>query len=171
MDLSGADIATLRAGDFAGLVRLESLDLSANALSALPQGDFDERYMPKVLHLDGNRLASLPDGIFDELFLLGELALHDNAFAALPADLFEAFWRFHGTGSGGGAARRYGVPSAARARGPGRVGGVAPGGDGHGAGSGAGGVAAGCPSVSVAERPATGPARPVRAADVVSCKY
>ena len=38
LDLRDQDIATLRADDFDGLVRLKSLDLSDNLLTSLPAG-------------------------------------------------------------------------------------------------------------------------------------
>ena len=103
LDLSDEGVATLRAGDFDGLVRLDTLDLSDNLLTSLPSGVFDELYLLKTLRLNGNQLTALPDGIFDELFLLEELTLHGNRFTSLPADLFDDFSRFAGVGADGAA--------------------------------------------------------------------
>ena len=96
LDLSDQGLTSLLAGDFNGLVRLDSLDLSGNALASLPSGVFDELYLLKTLRLDGNLLQTLPEGIFDELFLLEELTLHENRFTSLPDGLFEEFSRFDG---------------------------------------------------------------------------
>ena len=101
LDLHAAEVGTLAAGDFDGLVRLESLDLSDNLLTSLPAGVFDQLYVLKSLRLDGNQLAALPDGVFDQLFLLEELTLEDNLFAALPDNLFDAFSRFDGVQANG----------------------------------------------------------------------
>ena len=96
LDLRNQGIASLRASDFDGLVRLETLDLSGNVLTSLPSGVFDELYLLKTLRLNGNLLQTLPDGIFDELFLLEELTLHGNLFTSLPDGLFEEFSHFDG---------------------------------------------------------------------------
>ena len=96
LDLSDQGITSLLAGDFNGLVRLDSLDLSGNALASLPSGVFDEFYLLKTLRLDGNLLQTLPEGIFDELFLLEELTLHENRITSLPDGLFEELSRFDG---------------------------------------------------------------------------
>ena len=96
LDLGDQDIATLRADDFDGLVRLKSLDLSDNLLTSLPRGVFDELYLLEILRLDGNLLEGLPVGIFDQLFLLEDLRLDDNRFTSLPEGLFEDLTRFDG---------------------------------------------------------------------------
>ena len=96
LDLRDQDIATLRADDFDGLVRLKSLDLSDNLLTSLPRGVFDELYLLEILRLDGNLLEGLPVGIFDQLFLLEDLSLDDNRFTSLPEGLFDELSRFDG---------------------------------------------------------------------------
>ena len=96
LDLRDQDIATLRADDFDGLVRLKSLDLSDNLLTSLPRRVFDELYLLKSLRLDGNLLEALPVDIFDQLFLLEDLSLDDNRFTSLPEGLFEDLTRFDG---------------------------------------------------------------------------
>ena len=96
LDLRDQDIATLRADDFDGLVRLKSLDLSDNLLTSLPRRVFDELYLLKILRLDGNLLEALPVDIFDQLFLLEDLRLDDNRFTSLPEGLFEDLTRFDG---------------------------------------------------------------------------
>ena len=96
LDLGDQDIATLRADDFGGLVRLKSLDLSDNLLTSLPRGVFDELYLLEILRLDGNLLEGLPVGIFDQLFLLEDLSLDDNRFTSLPEGLFDELSRLDG---------------------------------------------------------------------------
>ncbi len=96
LDLGDQDIATLRADDFDGLVRLKSLDLSHNLLTSLPRGVFDELYLLEILRLDGNLLEGLPVGIFDQLFLLEDLSLDDNRFTSLPEGLFDELSRLDG---------------------------------------------------------------------------
>ena len=96
LDLGDQDIATLRADDFDGLVRLKSLDLSDNLLTSLPRGVFDELYLLEILRLDGNLLEGLPVGIFDQLFLLEDLSLDDNRFTSLPEGLFDELSRLDG---------------------------------------------------------------------------
>ena len=103
LDLSEQSIASLRAGDFDGLVRLDALDLSGNLLTSLPAGVFDELYLLKSVRLDGNLLETLPGDVFDELFLLEELTLHGNRFTSLPDGLFEDFSRFAGMQANGTA--------------------------------------------------------------------
>lgn len=103
LDLSNQGIASLRAGDFDGLVRLETLDLSGNVLTSLPRRLFDELYFLKTLYLHGNQLATVPNKIFDQLFLLEELTLHENRFTSLPADLFDDFSRLAGIAANGAA--------------------------------------------------------------------
>ncbi|MYB17838.1 MAG: hypothetical protein F4Y16_02430, partial [Holophagales bacterium] len=103
LDLSDGNIASLAAGDFDGLVRLESLDLSGNLLASLPSGIFDELYLLETLLLDGNELASLDADTFEQLFMLEELTLHDNELTSLPDGMFDEFSWFDGTGADGSA--------------------------------------------------------------------
>lgn len=103
LDLAGQGIASLRTGDFDGLVRLRTFDLSGNRLSALPPGLFDPLHLLKTLRLHGNQLESIPAEAFRQLFLLEELSLHGNRFASLPEGLFDELSRFDGFSATGGA--------------------------------------------------------------------
>ena len=94
LDLRDQAIATLRANDFDGLIRLKSLDLSDNLLTSLPRGVFDELYLLKTLRLNDNLLETLPADIFRELFLLQELTLSGNRLTSLPDGLFGELSRF-----------------------------------------------------------------------------
>ena len=96
LDLRDQAIATLRANDFDGLIRLKSLDLSDNLLTSLPRGVFDELYLLKTLRLNDNLLETLPADIFRELFLLQELTLSGNRLTSLPDGLFGELSRFDG---------------------------------------------------------------------------
>ena len=58
LDISGSNLASLRAGDFAGLTGLTTLDLSGNSLSALPADIFAALTGLGTLRLDGNPGAS-----------------------------------------------------------------------------------------------------------------
>ena len=91
LDLSSRGIASLRAEDFEGLVRVKTLDLSGNSLTELPVGVFDPLYLLQTLRLDDNHLANLPAGIFDQLWLLDDLTLSGNPGLTLSEDLFAEF--------------------------------------------------------------------------------
>ena len=67
LNLSGDDIAILRADDFHGLSSLQVLNLRDNRLSGLPTPIFDELHSLRLLDLRDNRLALLRPGIFDEV--------------------------------------------------------------------------------------------------------
>ena len=84
-------MATLKAGDFEGLVRVKTLDLSGNSLTELPAGVFDPLYLLHTLRLNDNQLAALPDGVFDQLWLLEELTLSGNPGLTVAGDLFGEF--------------------------------------------------------------------------------
>ncbi len=89
LDLSSQNIASLKAGDFDGLISLNTLNLGQNALSTLPDGIFDELTSLNELVLQSNRLRSLPHGIFDELASLNELVLRSNRLRSLPHGIFD----------------------------------------------------------------------------------
>ena len=89
LDLSFKNISSLKAGDFDGLISLNTLNLGQNALSTLPDGIFDELASLTELVLQSNHLRSLPHGIFDELSLLNRLELSNNALSTLPDDVFD----------------------------------------------------------------------------------
>ena len=82
-------VTELKAGDFANLTSLHSLDLGDNELTALPEGLFDG--LPNLYGLDlgQNRLTALPEDLFDGLTSLQTLGLGDNRLTALPEDLFD----------------------------------------------------------------------------------
>ena len=101
LDLSNQDISSLNAGDFNGLVRLETLDLSHNSLTTLPAGAFDDLYLLKTLRLNNNLLTTVPSNAFEQLFLLEDLTLSGNPNLALPGGMFEDFSRFDGMQSNG----------------------------------------------------------------------
>ncbi len=101
LDISNQGIATLRAGDFDGLVRLRSLDLSENLLASLPEGIFDELYLLKSLQLDGNVLSALRADLFEELLMLEELTFRDNPLVSPPEGLFAEFSILDGTSANG----------------------------------------------------------------------
>ena len=81
-------IPRLRAGDFAGLSELASLNLAGNDLASLPEGIFSGLSGLEVLTLGGNRLSSLPEGVFSELAGLQELDLGSNLLTSLPDGVF-----------------------------------------------------------------------------------
>ena len=78
LDVSGQSLASLQAGDFAGLTRLTELHLNNNSLSELPGGVFSDLSLLSSLHLGDNALTSLPDGVFSNLTALTDLSLDDN---------------------------------------------------------------------------------------------
>jgi len=88
LDLSGADLPALQAGDFAGLSALAQLDLQSNRLAELPEGVFAGLSALTRLDLYSNRLAELPQGVFAGLSALTQLGLQSNQLAELPQDVF-----------------------------------------------------------------------------------
>ena len=78
LDLNDMSIASLKAGDFTGLIRLTGLRLDGNRLSSLPAGLFDATTLLTSLRLDGNLLSSLPAGLFEPLTVLSDLRLSGN---------------------------------------------------------------------------------------------
>ena len=88
LELDGADITALAAGDFAGLISLETLWLTDNALPTLPAGVFAGLASLTDLNLSNNGLPTLPAGVFAGLTSLGELNLSNNGLTTLPAGVF-----------------------------------------------------------------------------------
>ena len=88
LSLQGRGIATLKAGDFSGLVNLRDLYLHDNQLSTLPSGVFSGLGNLWRLWLHNNRLTTLPSGVFSGLVNLDRLELHNNALTTLPAGIF-----------------------------------------------------------------------------------
>ncbi len=89
LDLSGRNIAALKAGDFAGLTGLTELYLYRNDLTSLPGGVFAGLASLEILVLARNGLTTLPRDVFDELGVLTELNLHNNDLTGLPAGVFD----------------------------------------------------------------------------------
>ena len=88
LDLSGLDIAALKAKDFLGLSGLRTLRLSDNRLSQWPAEAF--KLLPELvsLRLNGNRLSELPAEAFSTQPSLVGLHLSRNQISELPAGLF-----------------------------------------------------------------------------------
>ena len=82
-------LTSLQAGDFDGLVNLQSLDLARNWLASLPSEIFDGLTNLQSLGLHHNSLSSLPSGIFDDLANLQSLDFGNNSLATLPSGIFD----------------------------------------------------------------------------------
>ncbi len=92
LTIADANLASLAAGDLAGLSGLQvlDLDLTGSSLSSLPTGIFDELTALQTLNLNSGRsLSSLPAGIFDALTALTRLNLFGNQLQSLPANAFD----------------------------------------------------------------------------------
>ncbi len=89
LDVSSSGLASLQAGDFAGLTGLTGLFLYDNSLTELPAGVFDQLTALTSLRLHTNSLTALPAGLFDELTALEALTLSGNMLSALPANVFD----------------------------------------------------------------------------------
>ena len=81
-------LASLQAGDFAGLTGLDSLWLSENNLTMLPADLFKEPTSLTALYLSDNHLTALDKDLFKELTSLTTLDLYDNRLTTLPTTLF-----------------------------------------------------------------------------------
>ena len=81
--------ASLKAGDFAGMPRLTTLDLRFLLYDSVPDGVFDDLPSLATLDLGYNNLTTLPDGIFDDLPSLTTLDLAGNEFTSLPDGVFQ----------------------------------------------------------------------------------
>ena len=84
----GGDIATLKAGDFSGLVNLTRLGFGENQLSTLPATVFSGLGNLERLGLRDNRLSTLPATVFSGLGNLQKLVIHVNQLTALPPGIF-----------------------------------------------------------------------------------
>ena len=113
LDLANRGIASLKAGDFAGLghvtslnlcqneladltpgvldplTALSTLDVSRNAIARIPAGAFDPLTELEFLNLNTNEIAVVFPGAFDRLTKLQNLTLDSNELAALPDGIFE----------------------------------------------------------------------------------
>ncbi len=81
-------IATLKAGDFSGLVNLPKLGFWDNELSALPATVFSGLANLMNLGLRDNQLSTLPADVFSGLGNLRKLVLGGNQLTALPTTIF-----------------------------------------------------------------------------------
>ncbi len=88
LDVAGAEITSLKAGDFSGLTALENLELQGNKLSSLPANVFSGLTSLTELQLQANQLSSLPAGVFSGLTSLATLRLWNNQLSSLPAGVF-----------------------------------------------------------------------------------
>ncbi len=91
-----AQLTSLQAGDFEGLVNLQTLDLDSYRLTSLPAGVFDELVNLQTLDLSDNEITNLPSGIFDELANLQTLNLGYNGLTSLPAGVFDELVNLQG---------------------------------------------------------------------------
>ncbi len=92
----GGDIATLKAGDFSGLVNLTGLGFGENQLSTLPATVFSGLAKLTNLGLRNNRLSILPATVFSGLVNLEKLVLHANRLTALPTGVFSGLGNLEG---------------------------------------------------------------------------
>lgn len=88
LTLNNKGIASLQAGDFAGLSALKSLWLHDNQLTSLPDGVFADLTNLRKLGLSNNRLAALTGSEFASLHKLESLWLHGNDLTELPKSVF-----------------------------------------------------------------------------------
>ncbi len=87
LDLHDQSIASLQAGDFAGLTSLTTLRLNSNQLSTLPTNAFSGLTTLTTLYLNSNQLSTLPAAI-SGLTSLTQLYLNDNRLSTLPTNAF-----------------------------------------------------------------------------------
>ena len=91
LELSGYNIPSLQAGDFAGLINLTILNLNSNDLteSTVPSGIFDDLTNLETLDLSANDFTTLPAGLFTSLSALTTLTFNTNAsLTTLDAGVF-----------------------------------------------------------------------------------
>ena len=88
LNMSDADIAALKAGDFAGLTGVTTLNLARNSFTTLPAGVFSGLTNLTGLNLSSNALSSLPAGVFSGLTALEGLSLNNNVLESLPGTVF-----------------------------------------------------------------------------------
>ena len=78
LDMSGADIASLKSGDFTGLTSVTFLNLASNRFTTLPAGVFSGLTALTRLWLFNNSLNKLPAGVLAGLSSLTDLRLQGN---------------------------------------------------------------------------------------------
>ena len=90
LSLQGRGIATLKAGDFSGLVNLRDLYLHDNQLSTLPSGVFSGLgNLWSGMRLGSNQLSGLPSGVFSGLGNLESImSSMTTPLTTLPAGIF-----------------------------------------------------------------------------------
>ena len=81
-------LASLQAGDFAGMSGVDDLLLRENRLTTLPVGVFAGLTALDDLDLRSNALTTLPDGVFAGLSRVGQLDLSNNALTTLSDGTF-----------------------------------------------------------------------------------
>ncbi len=104
-------IASLKAGDFAGLTALTELSLALNTLDDLPPRVFSGLTALERLYLNENDLTSLPAGVFSGLTALLTLSLSDNDLTSLPAGVFTGLAVLEELDLGGNDLTRTGLPA------------------------------------------------------------
>ena len=95
LGLADKGIGSLKAGDFAGLSKLEILELGGNQLDTLRSDVFNGLPALWFLDLSNNRLTSLSAAAFNGLPALEQLVLGANPLSTLPAEVFDglpALW-------------------------------------------------------------------------------
>ncbi len=85
--------ATVRIGDFDGLIAVVDLSLANGRLTTLPAGIFDGLRAVQRLFLQGNQLTTLPAGFFSGLDMLRLVQLRGNTLRTLPEGLFDGLSR------------------------------------------------------------------------------
>ena len=89
LEMAGESISSLKAGDFAGLTKVQTLELARNNFTTLPANVFSGMTALTLLKLDAGALSSLPAGVFSGLTALHTLELNDNDLTSLDADVFD----------------------------------------------------------------------------------
>ena len=89
LSIENKGVTSLKAGDFAGLTAVETLDAFGNpSLTTLPSGVFAGLTAVLDINLKENGLETLPADVFSGLPTLAIVNLRDNELATLPAGLF-----------------------------------------------------------------------------------
>ena len=83
-------IDSFKAGDFAGLSSVPSLEIRKTRITELPNGVFTGLSGLTELQVYQNHLATLGSDVFDPLTLLTTLKLNRNAISSLPEDVFDS---------------------------------------------------------------------------------
>ena len=102
--IPGGRMTGLKAGDFAGLTGITTLELTNHRLRDIPAGVFDPLTALTALDLSFNGTAAddgltrLPAGLFDRLTGLTALRLDNNDLSSLPPRVFEELTNLSPTG-------------------------------------------------------------------------